>query len=95
LLAAEPGKTPFNEAGTGQQPDRGDAEGAMPDSASPGGALYNPFSPGFETAATIPRVTPHAPQQRGDGSLGLVTTTVAAFIAAGCLGFLVRLLVAD
>ena len=94
LLAAETGKTPFIEAGTGQQPGHVDAEGAMPDFASLGGALYNPFSPAFETAATIARATPQAPQQRSDGRLGLVTTTVAAFIAAGCLGLLVRLLVA-
>jgi hypothetical protein len=94
LLAAETGKTHFIEAGTGQQLDGIDAEGAVPDFASLGGALYNPFSPAFETAAAIASATPQAPQQRSDGSLGLVTTTVAAFIAAGCLGLLVRLLVA-
>ena len=94
LLAAETGRTPFVEAGTGPQPDGDDAAGAVPDLASLGGALYNPFSPAFETAATTSRATPQAPQQRSDGSLGLVTTTVAAFIAAGCLGLLVRVLVA-
>jgi hypothetical protein len=96
LLAAETGKTPFIEVGTGQQPGRVDAEAAVvPDLASPGGALYNPFSPAFETAAAIPSATPQAPQPRNDGRLGLVTTTVAAFIAAGCLGLLVRFLVAS
>jgi hypothetical protein len=85
---------PFVEAATGPQPDCVDAAGTVPDLASLGGALYNPFSPAFETAATMPRATPQAPQQRSDGSLGLVTTTVAAFIAAGCLGLLVRLLAA-
>jgi hypothetical protein len=93
LLAAEAGKTPFIQAGTGQLLDRVDAEGAVPDLASLGSALYNPFSPAFETAATNPRATPQAPQQSSDGSLGLISTTVAAFIAAGCLGLLVRLLV--
>jgi hypothetical protein len=95
LLAGENGKAPFIDAGTGQQLDRVDAEAAVPDFASLGGALYNPFSPAFETAAaTIPSATARAPQQGSDGSLGLVTTTVAAFIAAGCLGLLVRFLVA-
>ena len=94
LLAAETGKAPFIEAGTGQRLDGVETEGAVPDFASPGGALYNPFSPAFETAATIPRTASQAPQQRSDGRFGLVTTTVAAFIAAGCLGLLVRLLVA-
>ncbi len=93
LLAAETGKTPFIEVGTGHQLDRVDAEGVVPDFASLGGALYNPFSPAFETAATIPRAASQAPQQRSDGRFGLVTTTVAAFIAAGCLGLLVRFLV--
>jgi hypothetical protein len=95
LLAAESGKTPFIDSGTGQQLGRVDAEGALPDFASLGGALYNPFSPAFETAAaTIPSATAQAPKQSSDGSFGLVTTTVAAFIAAGCLGLLVRFLVA-
>ncbi|VTU41159.1 hypothetical protein H4CHR_05894 [Variovorax sp. PBS-H4] len=94
LLAADTGKTPFIELGTGQQPGRVDAEGAAPDTASLGGALYNPFSPTFETAASTARVASQAPQQRGGGRPGLVTTAVAALIAAGCLGVLVRLLVA-
>ncbi|MGK6308268.1 hypothetical protein [Variovorax sp. DT-64] len=95
LSAAESGKAPFIDSGTGQQLDRVDAEGTVPDFASPGGALYNPFSPAFETAAaTISSATVQASQQSTDGTLGLVTTTVAAFIAAGCLGLIVRFLVA-
>lgn len=94
LLAAEAGKAPSVEASVRMPPMELDAQSAEPDFASLGGALYNPFSPAFETAATMPRATPQAPQQRSDGSLGLVTTTVAAFIAAGCLGLLVRLLAA-
>lgn len=95
LLAAEAGKTPSIEAGTGLQPGPVDAQGAGPDLASLGGALYNPFSPAFETAARTPSAATPARREVSDGSLGLVTTTVAAFIAAGCLGLLVRFLVAS
>lgn len=94
LLAAETGKRPSIEFGTGQQPGHVDGQGAEPGFASLGGALYNPFSPAFETVAAAPSAAPPARRESDDGSRGLVTTSVAAFIAAGCLGLLVRLLMA-
>ncbi|VTU38514.1 hypothetical protein [Variovorax sp. RA8] len=95
LLAAETGRSAFIEFGTGQQPGHVDVQGAEPDFASLGGALYNPFSPAFETVATAPSAASPPRRESDDGSRGLVTTSVAAFIAAGCLGLLVRLLVAS
>ena len=94
LLAAEAGKAPSVEAGARMPPAGVDAQGAEPDFASLGGALYNPFSPTFETAAKMPSVATPARQEVTEGSFGLVTTTLAAFIAAGFLVALVRFLVA-
>ncbi|KWT96938.1 hypothetical protein APY03_1940 [Variovorax sp. WDL1] len=95
MLGAEAGKRPSIEFGTGQQPGHVDAQGTEPDLASLGGALYNPFSPAFETVATAASAAPPARRESDDGSRGLATTTVAAFIAAGCLGLLLRFLVAS
>ena len=70
-----------------------DASAALPDL---GGAIYSPFSPAFGDLAAKPAVrAAPALQARGDGSLGLVVTTVTAFIAAGALGVLVRLIMAS
>lgn len=94
LFGAETGKRSFIEFGTGQQPGHVDVQGTEPDFATLGGALYNPFSPAFETVATTPRAAPSR-REGHDESHSMVSTTVAAFIAAGCLGLLLRFLVAS
>lgn len=94
LLAAEAGKAPSVEAGARKPPAAVDAQGAEPDFVSLGGALYNPFSPSFETTQRMPSVASPARQEAKKEPVGLVTTTLAAFFAAGCLVALVRFLVA-
>ncbi|HJS03045.1 MAG TPA: hypothetical protein VJ832_06185 [Variovorax sp.] len=93
LLAAEGEKSPSVEAGApksaGVHPPRAEA-----DFVSLGGALYNPFSPSFETTQRMPSVASPARQEAKKEPVGLVTTTLAAFFAAGCLVALVRFLVA-
>jgi hypothetical protein len=94
LLAAEAGKAPSVEASVRMPPMELDAQSAEPDFASLGGALYNPFSPAFETAASLPSGATAARHEVQQESFGLVTTTLAAFVAAGLLVVLVRFLAA-
>ena len=95
LLAAEAEKASSIKAGVIEQSAGVDVQddGSGPESL--GGALYSPFSTAFDTAAAKPYAyaTP-AQQKEDDGTSGLVTTTVAAFIAAGFLVVLVRVLIA-
>lgn len=92
--AAEAGTAPSVEASVRVSPMDLDAQRAEPDFASLGGALYNPFSPAFETAASPPGVATAARREVKEESFGLATTTLAAVIAAGFLGALLRFLVA-
>jgi len=88
------GTAPSVEASVRMPPMDLDAQSAEPDFASLGGALYNPFSPAFETAASQPGVATAARQEVKEEGFGLVTTTLAAVVAAGFLGALLRFLVA-
>jgi hypothetical protein len=59
------------------------------------GAIYSPFSTAVDAA--VPKAAAPAPSRRnapGDGAVGLVTTTVGAFVALGLVAALVRILVA-
>jgi hypothetical protein len=93
LLAAEAEKALSVEAGA-RKPAGVDPQSAEADFVSLGGALYNPFSPSFETTQRLPSVASPARQEVKNAPFGLVTTTLAAFFAAGCLVALVRFLVA-
>lgn len=78
----------------------GQADGAIAvgdefDPASLGGAIYSPFSTAFETAAAKPNAYAASKRAgRDEEAPGLVTTTVATFIALGLLLALVRALIA-
>jgi hypothetical protein len=64
-------------------------------SASPGGALYSPFSTTMDAATPLAQARPvgiHGPPQGSEDAPGLVTTTLAGALAAGLLGYLLRLL---
>jgi hypothetical protein len=95
LVAAEAEKTSSVNAEAIGQAAGAIAVGDESDSASLGGAIYSPFSTAFDTAAAKPAAyaTPKRPD-RNEGTPGLVTTTVATFIALGLLLALVRVLIA-
>lgn len=83
------------EAGPIGQSAGVDVQANEPDPVSHGGALYSPFSTAFDTAGA-PVHTHAAPvrQDADEGSPGLVAATVTAFVAAGALVVLVRVLIA-
>ncbi|MBT2326242.1 hypothetical protein J7E62_28350 [Variovorax paradoxus] len=96
LFAAEAQKPSPVEADHIGQSAGADVQANESDSGSHGGALYSPFSTAFDTAASIPQT--HATPKRqnvDEGSPDLVTTAVAAFVAAGFLVVLVRVLIAS
>jgi hypothetical protein len=94
LVAAEAEKASSARADVMGQAAGGHVEGDESSPASLGGAIYSPFSPAFETAAPKPKVYATPRRQNGDeGSAGLITTTIATFVALGLLLGLVRFLV--
>ncbi|RST56608.1 hypothetical protein [Variovorax sp. MHTC-1] len=91
LVAAEADKASSAKM---DQAAGGYIEGDESSSASLGGAIYSPFSTAFDTAGAKPRVYATPSRQNGDeGSAGLVTTTIATFVALGLLLSLVRFLI--
>ena len=95
LLAAEADDSPVPAVETSRPSTAVDHQDEW-DSTVAAGAIYSPFSTAVEAAvatAAPPGTTPrrNAP---GDGSVGLVTTTVGAFVAMGLVAALVRILVA-
>jgi hypothetical protein len=94
LLAAEAGNASVQAAETSPPPSAVDPHDEW-DSTVAAGAIYSPFSTAVEAA--VAKAASPATSRRsapGDGSVGLVTTTVGAFVAMGLVAALVRILVA-
>lgn len=74
----------------------GDVQGEAAALADLGGAIYSHFSPAFRELAARRAAHATLALPRGDEPIfGLVVTTVTAFIAAGALIVLVRMLMAS
>ncbi|MGR4869704.1 hypothetical protein ACIPRI_12650 [Variovorax sp. LARHSF232] len=98
LLAAPAQRSPTAEADrVGQSAGVDvDIQANEADLASHGGALYSPFSTAVETAGVTPQAHAMPTRQSTDeGPPDLVTAAVTAFVAAGFLVVLVRVLTAS
>jgi hypothetical protein len=95
LLAAEAGNASVQAAETSPPPSAVDQHDEWGSTVA-AGAIYSPFSTAVEAAVAkaAPPATTSIPNAPGDGSVGLVTTTVGAFVAMGLVAALVRILVA-
>ena len=93
LFAAEDVSSPaYAKADAVKVPASGEAR-ADASALDLGGAIYSPFSPASAELAARPAAQgPVALPQRHDAVVGLAATTVTAFIAAGVLFVLVRML---